>query len=223
MAALGVNTKCAGAGGGTAWSSPSVTTQATGSSILVGQMCTSGATPGAPTDNYGNTYTAMVSDQVNATQGFRVQVFKSENILGGSGHQWNGLFADRFTAMSVYIVELVSVALSSILDVSAQGNQANNWNTSGASMPITPAIANDIILHFIRGNTNGGVMTANGGFTKLDFGASSSDTAVLYRNVTTATTYDPLPTDTASNDSAWIAVAIKNGGATNTTITPQTA
>jgi hypothetical protein len=201
--ALGTNTRGSGAGAGTQGTTGTITTQATGSAFLVATMIGNVVGTVCWTDNFGNTYTQVGTEQNNAGQGIRCNMYICANGAGGAGHQWTQAFADRFTTTACYAVEITGAATSSILDVVAQGNTGATFN-----FPITTTVANSAIFSICRFNP-AGTPTAHGSFTLLDSAANSFDTAIMYRLVTAAGAYDPVPTDTAANASAWITANFK--------------
>lgn len=202
--ALGTNTKGAGAGGGTQGTTGTITTQVSGSSFLVGTMCGNVAGTSCWSDNMGNTYTAVGTEQNNSGQGIRCQMYICNNGVGGAGHQWTQVFADRFTIAACYAVEITGAALTSILDVVAQGNTTTPFN-----FPVTTVNANDMVVSIFRALPASAAITANGSFTLLDSAANSFTSGLMYRSVTAAGAYDPAPTIASGTASCWITASFK--------------
>lgn len=199
--AFGVNAKVLTAGAGTQGATSAVTTQATGSTF-VQMMCYGNfAISGPFTDNFSNTYTQVGTEQQNVTQGFRCSMFYCTNGVGGANHVWTQPFADRFLVESFYVVEITGAATATSLDVVAQGNTTTPFN-----FPQTITNANDALLSIIKYNATPGSNTANGGFAILD----STTSTCVYNRLTSATgAYDPAPTITTANASAWISASFK--------------
>jgi len=87
------------------------TSAASGSTFVV--FCQADATPNTPTDNKGNTYTAVTTAVTNSSIVSRM--YYCQNGTGGSGHTWT--FTTPFSAdLSMYVLEILGGLTTGILD-----------------------------------------------------------------------------------------------------------
>lgn len=190
MAGIGAKTSTSSVGAATSLASPSIATQASGSTILVNVgTATAGSTSNVPTDNFGNTYVST-NPQYTLNWGGVVATYRAENASGGAGHVVTGSWNGAAGQMEIYVVECTSVATSSALD------QIAPW-TSRAVSPYSTNITGvsssnglSIVIASLDNSANS-VFTWNGGYTEIVSDGRSSGAIAggfAFIQITSATT-----------------------------------
>jgi hypothetical protein len=143
--AIGQKAAAHSSGSATSVTTTGVATSATGSTFVV--LVQADATINTPTDNKGNTYTAVTTSRANS--GINSRMYYCENGAGGSGHTFT--FTTGFSAnLSIYAVEITGGLTSGILD------QQNSIVDSSSPFTVTTGAttqAAEISIAALSGNS----------------------------------------------------------------------
>lgn len=211
--ALGATSSGIGTG-----ATPSVTTQASGSTFLA-FAADIYETFGTVTDSKGNTYTPLGAQQNWTLAGTgwtgNMRGWICENGTGGSGHTLS--IAGSSADTQKYFIEVTGGLTSGALDI-------NNFSTIGTtanpalSGSATPAQADEILVALCAGDFNPSAYSWNNSFTKIaDLSPGSFiGSSTAYRVVSSITSYQASVNRTTANPSAsmwFVSIKAASGGA----------
>src|SRR5690349_4202069 len=133
-------------GAGASPTSGSLTTQATGSTIVVFVGWYGNRTISSVTDNKGNTYTQIQSSiQYSGDTLFRAAAFYKQNAAGGSGHTVTANFSGSADLAAIFFIEVTGGLTSGILDQNPAGNE-DTTDPYTSTTTGTTAQANELVL-----------------------------------------------------------------------------
>lgn len=210
--AIGVGASTSGSGyvsSSTALTSSAVTTQASGSTFILGvNVAYSGAVFTPQTDSKGNTYTLLGTQQNNASDGYSTAWYICVNGVGGASHT-AGFKTNLSSTGFVHFIEITGGLTSGIVD------QTSGAAATGSpySSSVTTTFARELVLQFVDFN-NPTTATINGGFSSL---TTQSQNIVCYRLVTSTGTYDAVCTGTGTSRANVLTASFKEAAATDDT------
>lgn len=148
-----------------------VTTNATGSTFVVGIATTDTFVATPVTDSKSNTYVQIESEATAFT--VKQRLYYCENGVGGSGHTFTATVNSAGNLVSICAVEVRGGALSGILDQHAPANDdALTPFTSGTTGTTTQA--NEAVLAFYIDDRSSGAPTWGNGFSQIDDWSNTS-------------------------------------------------
>jgi len=187
-----------------------VATQATGSTFVVVQISAPAAAHTAASDNKGNSYTQIGSDQTN---GAKMTVWRKENGAGGAGH--------AFTANcngTALAIEITGAATASY-DLGSLGQASD----SASPFTVTSGIltqAAELVLAIIGGDsgTTPATHAESTGFTieeAREDGAANWVGCIAYKIVAATTALTPSFTQAGSSNAVLTIAGFKDAGTQN--------
>lgn len=208
--AAGVNSKGTQGFGSSAVTS-AVTTQESGSVIVLAVVVADGTSVTVPADSKGNTYTKVGNDDIFADGNKKLQWYVCENAIGGAGHTAT-VQVSPDDSVTVLFQEITGAAVAGAVDtaVTAGGNDTSSpfEITSG-----TLSQPNEILLSMFGGNVGtNAASTETSGMTKTaeeQNGGSFYDLALAYRIVNDTTPYTASWTRDTATDCGLGIIGIK--------------
>lgn len=167
-----------GASGGTTATTAAVTTQATGSTFVVGYVSVSVCA--TPTDSKSNTYVAIGSEVTHG--GAAIHLYYCENGTGGSGHTATVATCGSFT--TIFFVEITGGLTSGILDSGASADASDSATPFDVTSGTTAQAVELLIAMFGSNGTGTAAVAVSGPFTMVqdeENGASFSKGGIAYQ------------------------------------------
>ena len=183
--AIGASVYTTGSYSGTTLTSAAQTTQATGSTFVIGAYCYTASVTFTMSDSKSNAYSLLGSQQNNTSDGISLAWYACVNGAGGSGHTFN-IDCSVHTALFWYGIEIVGGGLTSGIVDQTYGNTGFLGNPTPG--PVTTTQANELILSLFTNNGTAITITPGNSFGTL---LSDADSALMYRVVSSTGTYDP--------------------------------
>lgn len=190
--AVGASTSGSGSvSSATALASSSITSQASGSTFILGvNVAYSGAVFTPQTDSKGNTYTLLGTQQNNASDTYSTAWYICVNGTGGASH--TASFKTNLSSSGfIHFIEITGGQTSGIVD------QTSGAAATGSpySSPVTTTSPNELVLQFVDYN-NVTTATINGGFSSV---TTQTQNIICKRNVTSTGTYDAVTTGSGTS------------------------
>lgn len=167
----------------------SVTTQATGSILIIAVVWEPNSTPPTISDSKGNSYSLIGSVRQASAYPSYIGFWRCENATGGASHTFTGAKSNGYC--SIFAMEITGGATSSALDQNT--GAASDTATPVTSGSITTTTADQILIGFVGGLCSANTAyTANNSFTKIQELTSVAEWqgCLSYRIVTGTGTYE---------------------------------
>lgn len=201
--AIGVHAHNQGTTASTTLSTTGVTTQASGSTFLIGVVAAGTSNIVAVVDSKLNLYT-QIQTQFNTSFGSCMAWYRSENGVGGAGHTITSTLGTG-QVQTIYFVEITGAALSGVLDqsVAFAADASSPFTTSTTG---TTTQADEIAIALYATDTPSGTetITWGAGFTQIDADGNSSFVTggIAFKVLVATGTVQASITSTVATDTA---------------------
>lgn len=198
--AVGASVYTTGNYSGTTLASASQTTQASGSTFVIGAYCYAANVTFTMSDSKGNAYSLLGTQQNNTSDGISLAWYACVNGSGGSGHTFN-IDCSVHTTLYWYGLEIKGGLTSGIVDQTYGNTGLLGDPTPG---PVTTTQPNELVASLFTNNGTAIAITPGNSFATLQ---SDADSALMCRVVSSAGTYDPSVSFTPSGGRTQILTA----------------
>lgn len=163
--AIGVSSKGT-TSSGTSQATGSVTTQASGSLLITGELFQSTAIFSTVADSKSNTYTQLGSEQSFATATGKARLYYKENAVGGASHTATFTNTGAANPITDFFAEFTGALTVGALDGTVQ--QVND-SSSPFTLAITPSAGNRVLVALFGGDSasNPATNAESSGFTVI--------------------------------------------------------